>query len=484
MIVYFRFLHGIRFQLDIDPSVTIGQIKKALRNNKVMGEKNIRILLNGKYLSDLDQVGNLKMRRTDFLLCHAEIDYSFNKSHQNSENQHEENQNEEEESPQSTLDELGISYQDAIIALGVADGSPERAAQLLYSYRRIQQSIDLLTNPIAQQEHIRHFIDQRSHVPPSQNQQNQPTNRREESNEHQQRQEQRAAHRDSTAQTQISNVPRNQRNHQQEIQHQDIISRPPRNSQNTQTQQQTQQPVQPPRRSTSNQNGTERPTLQLQQTLAFQTPIQNPPPETHQTATNTEHDSDPNSDNELQANSLIRMIREHPDKFANVVQLMEGLDRDFAMRIRENPESFLRTCNLSPENYNCEEVRFIPPEFRYLNPSIRRSIKNIIKKSGQQGLIQVMTLLQESGQSFELPVKKNPEGFIRSLGLNPRDYDCDAIRLPNSPRVGHLIDELSREEQLELIHLTNLGFSVQTVIDAFNQCNHNPEAARNLLMSQ
>ena len=610
MNIQFRLINGIRFELNLQPSVTIGQIKAAFMKNSIIKSNNIRFLFKSRYLNELVEVGSLSFSPKDFILCHGEIDYSKliilpeNQQNRHEEIQHEGNEEEDEnfgvsEASRNTLSEMGISFEEALIALGLAQGSPERAAQLLYNLRRVQNAVDFAVSTTAQEEHIRQFIDSRANRPLSnedehnennenenhqqEQQQQQIENENNENVNHEQQQEQeqhvemnqqRQERAVEAPQHEISNEnqiqqQQNQQQQQQRLprlsqstQHQEIYNRPPasqnqqqqqrlstsqqqqsvlrnsspshliinqrqpnrpnlQHSQQTQTNLSSTAPITTVTRShspihqTSNSNG--RSPLHIQQTLAVQrTPISEQPlppvrpqvtaQELHnqrvlqqqqqqeqqqqQIQDNSQEDqqnvspeNDANDDDDLTSIRLIRTIRDDPQSFPRIVALVDTLDHDFAMGIRENPEGFLLRCNLSPENYNCEEVRFIPPEFRYLNASIRKSIKNIIKKSKQQGLIEVMSLLKESGHNFDLPIKRNPEGFIHALGLNPSDYDLDVIRLDNTPRVSDVIDSLTQDEQVELRRLTNVGFSVPTVLDTFERCNHNAKQARNILMS-
>ena len=495
--INFRLLSGLRFTLKLSPSLTIGQIRDAIASNDIFPGTEVKILYNQKYLKDSDVIGRIGIKRNEFLLCHPPVKLS--KDHKKSQNQNQIDsaeqpaQHQSEPDPQeepehnqspNLLEEMGFTNEQALVALRLADGNVQNAAELLFRYRMVhpnernaQEDIQLDENAANQQNdnnfHILNHVV--LHVAEPSLTRNIPLQQ-------------------TIAQPRVPEQPAQEEHPQQN----EIPNEEPQEPVGSQLQVSneymerseqhdalSQQPV---------NSHMQRPTLEIQSTLSVQRDFIEPPEEANdfqeeeaqpemrsQDVQTSQEQSQQNSD-ESQI-SIVRVIRNDPSLFPAALCTIDAFDHDFAQTIRENPEMFLIKCGLDPNLYNCEEVRFIPPEFRFLNPEIRKNMKSVISKDKRNGLKSIVNVLREAGNNLELPVTKNPEGFIRSLGLEPSDYNLDEVRSCPMPTVVDVLGLLTEPEKRELIHLTRIGFSVMTVMEEFKKCNHNPDQARHNLLS-
>ena len=170
---------------------------------------------------------------------------------------------------------------------------------------------------------------------------------------------------------------------------------------------------------------------------------------------------------------IVEEIKKHPEKLVTIIQTVDSMDHDFATTIRSNPEAFLTKIGADPRRYQCEEIRFISPEFRFLPSGIRRSMRNILMMN-KQGLFNIVEMLAETNPAeFENPVRTNPEGFIIALGLDPSEYDCDSIRIGTQPTLQEISKNLTQEELAEVKYLNNLGIGINYILNRLQYYNHN-----------
>lgn len=191
-------------------------------------------------------------------------------------------------------------------------------------------------------------------------------------------------------------------------------------------------------------------------------------------------DESPNITMDLQSLPIVEEIKAHPEKFSDFIKIVDSTDHDFATSIRSNPESFLIKIGCNPNDYDCEEIRFISPEFRYLPVKIRRSMRNILRMK-RTGLISIVEMLAECNQKFDGPIRKNPEGFIKGLGLDPRDYDCNSIRSELQPTLDEVSNFLTPEELQEVEYLSNLGIGINFILNQLDQYDRDVDVLHNEL---
>lgn len=122
------------------------------------------------------------------------------------------------------------------------------------------------------------------------------------------------------------------------------------------------------------------------------------------------------------------IMKRGPTKFYETVEMLEANDKEFGDLIRKEPERFLTLIGLDPDIFDCDRVFRAPPEFSFLVPTLRKSIRNILLSGQSNALSLVLGALEENGDEYHAPVKNNLEGFIKCLGLNPEDFDFREVR--------------------------------------------------------
>jgi hypothetical protein len=506
--VNFRLLSGLRFTLQLSPILTIGQIRGAIASNDIFPGTKVKILYNSRYLKDSDVVGDLGIKKNEFLLCHPPVKQACDHKQKNENEAEEPHEAVNEDDAESSLEEMGFTNEQALVALRLADGNAQNAAEMLYRFRLEQQSeIALppgpLSNALGRRINDGNFrITNRLlvHVAEPSLTRNVPFQRTESTTVNSGRNERRAA---------VPAPP------EQVHEHEPIEENEPeteqerrRNSLQVNNEYMDSQSSQDPRSvNIEYSSASGRVDLAIQSTLSIQRVPLN---EENQESPEEEQEAEPRPEmrsQDVQADpipqtqeqvpepaqtqpapedntiSIVRVIRDDTSLLPAVLCTIETFDREFAQSIRENPEAFLTKCGLDPNLYNCEEIRFIPPEFRFLNADIRKNMKTVISKDKRNGLKNIVNVLKETGNNFDRPITQNPEGFIRSLGLEPSDYNLDEIRSCPTITVEEVIDQLTDPEKKELIRLTRIGFSVPAIMEEFVKCNHNPVQARQNLLS-
>ena len=550
--INFRLLSGLRFTLKLSPFLTIGQIRSAIASNDIFPGSEVKILYNQKYLKDSDVIGNIGIKRNEFLLCHPPVKLS--KDHKKNQNQDQNAaaeqpaQHQEEPAHQqgsepnqnlNILEEMGFTNEQALVALQLADGNTQSAAELLFRYRMTHPnernaSVGVQIGEEAVNPHddsnihiLNHVV---LHVAEPSLTRNIPLQqtigqlRASEQRPQEEQPQRNVAHDEEQPHSQEERLQQNEihneehQDSQQNEVHNEEQHEPVRNQlQVTNEYMDRSERQNAPNHIVINRESPnlrrQRPSLEIQSTLSVQREFIQPAeeandvqeegeevqPEMHhqdvqaspeqleqipsaQEPNEESHHEEERHEGESQF-SIVQVIRDDPSLFPVVLCTINSFDRDFAQTIRENPETFLIKCGLDPSLYNCEEVRFIPPEFRFLTSDIRKNMKSVISKDKQNGLKSIVKLLKDAGNNLDLPVTRNPEGFIRSLGLEPSDYNLDEVRSCPMPAIEEVLGLLTEPEKKELIHLTRIGFSVATVMEEFQKCNHNPDQARRNLIS-